>query len=154
MYSTERRESYPHNTDDGEVNEYGGGQYPYENEYGDDMEERVQSVRFEEPAFDPPVSIRPSSQISIQREEDFESGRTSGIDKETNQKITTALQSMMKKLGKQMIRDRIRRKIDSNGVLDMESINIAIEFFRREEIGKLWLFRNTSKDNTIRLGGT
>lgn len=54
---------------------------------------------------------------------------------ETNQKITMAMQSVMKKLGKELIRDRMRRKIDNDDPLDIESVKLAIEFFKREELG-------------------
>ena len=71
--------------------------------------------------------------------------RTSCIDKETNQKITSALQVVIKKLGKEIIRDRLKRKIDPNNPLDMESVQLAIEFFRREEKGKLFPLASDSE---------
>ncbi|EFC47583.1 predicted protein [Naegleria gruberi] len=69
---------------------------------------------------------RPSSNLSSR-------STLSGVDKETSQQITTALQSVIKKLGKVMIRDRLKRKIDANSPLDLESIKIAIKFFEEEE---------------------
>ncbi|KAG2378570.1 hypothetical protein C9374_008209 [Naegleria lovaniensis] len=57
----------------------------------------------------------------------------SNVDTETNQKITMAMQSIMKKLGKEMIRDRMKRNIGNDDPLDLESVTLAIEFFKREE---------------------
>lgn len=88
---------------------------------------------------------RPSSNLSSR-------STLSGVDKETSQQITTALQSVIKKLGKVMIRDRLKRKIDANSPLDLESIKIAIKFFEEEEKG-LYLFMFKILISVNRLGG-
>ncbi|KAL9645279.1 hypothetical protein ABK040_002479 [Willaertia magna] len=49
------------------------------------------------------------------------------------QEATVALQSLIKRLGKEMIRDRMKRGIENNEPLDIHSVGLALDFFKREE---------------------